>query len=84
MNHEREQSFRCIMICMVEREDPYQFANRLKPHLTHVKDDALTRFYRFLTTQPSSAIFAVEDLIMNCYSNKRLFYLIQQLVDTML
>ena len=84
MNHEREKSFRSTMISIVERKDPIQLANYLKPHLTHVKDDALTRFYQFLTTQPSSAIFAVEDVVMNCYSNKHLFYLIQQLVDTML
>jgi hypothetical protein len=84
MNREREKSFRSTMISIVERKDPIQLANHLEPHLTRVKDDALTRFYRFLTTQPSSAIFAVEDVIMNCYSNKHLFHLIQQVVHTML
>lgn len=83
MDHEREQLFRRMMMSMVEREDPVRLANRLKPHLVSVKDDALTRFYRFLTTLPSSAIFAIEDVIMNCYTNERLFYLVHQLIDAM-
>jgi hypothetical protein len=84
MNHEREQSFRCMMMNIVEHKDPIHLANHLKPHLDHVKDESLTRFYRFLTTQPSSAIFAIEDVIMNCYSNKHLFHLIRHMVDTMI
>jgi hypothetical protein len=84
MNNERERFFRCTMISIVEHKDPIQLANHLKPYLSHINNESLTRFYRFLTTQPSSAIFAVEDVIMNCYSNKHLFHLIQQVVHTML
>ena len=84
MNHERERFFRSTMMRIVECKDPIQLANWFKPHLSHVKNDALTRLHRFLMTQPSSAIFAIEDVIMNCYSNKHLFHLIQQLIDTML
>lgn len=84
MNRDQECSIRRILLYIVETTPPIHLANWIKPHLTKVKNDALTRFYRFLTTQPSSAIFAIEDVVMNCYSNEHLFHLIQKLSTTML
>jgi len=84
MNHERECFFRCMMISIVEREDPKRLTNWFKPHIDYVNNESLTRFYRFLITQPASAIFVIEDVVMDCYSNERLYQLLLNVADKIL
>ena len=77
MPHIDEQQLRRTLLHIVDQEDILYF---LQPHLTHVNNASLNGLYRCLQSRKNGIYFAIDNVVMDCYSNDRLYTLMHQLI----